>query len=140
MKDLIKAKSLLESGNYTCVLCHGEECFTSTQRGIAPLMDWFDRPYDYREFCAADKVVGKATAYLYALMYVKAVYARVISVAALEVLDYFGIAVEYDELVDNIRNRLGDGDCPFEKAVADVSIAAPHIAYAIICEKMGKYN
>ena len=32
----------------------------------------------------------------------------------------YGIAVQYDVLVDRIQNRRGDGLCPMESAVWDV--------------------
>lgn len=140
MIDLLRAKSLLYSDNYTCVLCRGDVTYTSSCRGIKPLREWFEGGYNLLGFTAADKVVGKASAFIYVLMEVKAVYAHVIGRAALEVLTYYGITVEYDELVDNIRNRRGDGICPFEEAVLDVDVTAPHIAYKVICEKFRKMN
>lgn len=39
MKDLGQAKSLLESGGYTCVLCKGDTVHTSRHRGVRPLME-----------------------------------------------------------------------------------------------------
>ena len=37
--NLLNARSLLESGNYTCVLCRGDTVYTTTQRGVAPLLN-----------------------------------------------------------------------------------------------------
>ena len=75
----------------------------------------------FKGFTAADKVVGKAAALLYALMGVSSLYASVISEGALTVCKSFGISVEYGALAQNIINRRGDGFCPMEQAVADIS-------------------
>ena len=84
MNDLEHAKSILQEGGYTCVLCKGEAIHTSYHRGVRPLLELLET--DVSGFCAADKVVGKATALLYRLLNVKAVHAQVISQAALQVL------------------------------------------------------
>jgi hypothetical protein len=89
-------------------------------------------------FSAADKVVGKATAYLYCLLQVKAVHAQVMSGAAAEVLKKNGIDVTQDKLVENIINRAGDGICPFEAAVWDIH--TPEEALPAIRKKMAEMN
>ncbi len=134
MKDLIKAKEILLSGKYTCVICKGNEIFTSEFRGVKPLVKWYAENTELEGFSAADKVVGKATAYLYALLGVKRVFAKVISLPAKEVLENHQIAVEFETLVPNIINRAGDGICPFELAVQDTDDAEE--AYKIISFKM----
>jgi hypothetical protein len=83
-------------------------------------MDWLEQVLDLRGFCAADKVVGKATAMLYCLLGAQAVYARVISTAGMAVLQRNGIAVFADQVVPFIINRLGTGQCPMEDAVASI--------------------
>ncbi len=125
--DLNKAKTLLQQGNYTCVLCKGEQVYTSTLRGVAPLMNHWQDGTDLKDFAAADKVVGKATALLYCLLGVKAVYAGVISSPALRVLESHSISASYGQLVDAIINRTGDGFCPMETATKDIDdpAAAP---------------
>jgi len=40
--DMQRAKELFESGNYTCVLCKGDEIITSTERGVKPLFTWLE--------------------------------------------------------------------------------------------------
>lgn len=114
--DLQKAAALLAQGGYTCVLCAGDAVYTSDQRGIKPLLGFLDAGIDLRGFSAADKVVGKATAFLYCLLGVKAVYAPVISRAALDVLGSFGIEAQYDVQAEAILNHRKDGFCPMETA------------------------
>ncbi len=134
MKDMIKAKKLLLSGGYTCVLCQDENIYTSTLRGVKPLVVWFESEKNFKNYTAADKVVGKATAFLYVLLGVRAVYARVISKSALQVLSENNIRAQYGELAENIINRQADGICPFESAVIDVCDV--DVAYSVIREKM----
>lgn len=115
-----KAKTLLASGDYTCVLCKGDAVYQSKERGVKPLLDWLESGTDLRGFAAADRVVGKAAAYLYVLLGVRAVYAPVMSEAARAVLERYGIEASCGVAVPAIRNRAGTGLCPVEQAVADI--------------------
>ncbi|MBR2937330.1 MAG: DUF1893 domain-containing protein [Oscillospiraceae bacterium] len=135
---LNKAISLLESGGYTCVLTDGDVVFTSNQRGVKPLAQFLESGTAFTGFSAADKVVGRATAYLYALLGVKALYAQVVSQPAIAVLREHGIDVSYGKFVLNIINRKGDGICPFEAAVLEIT--DPQRAYAAIRQKMQELN
>ena len=132
--DLNKARSILETGDYTCVICRGENTYTATERGVKPLLNWLDNGLDLTDYSAADRVVGRATAFLYCLLGVKEVYARVMSHPAAEVLKAAGIAAEAGQLVDGIINRRGTGPCPFEAAVLDIQ--DPQEALAAIRRKM----
>ena len=134
--DLTKARELLDSGNYTCVICRGDTVHTATERGVKPLMNWLDSGLDVAGFSAADRVVGRATAYLYCLLGVTAVYARVMSRPAMEVLVENGIAAEAGQLVDGIINRKGTGPCPFEAAVLEIH--NPEEALTAIRNKMNQ--
>ena len=109
-----RAKALLTEGGYTVVLCRGEVTYTDTRRGVAPLLALLDAATDVRGFVAADKVVGKAAAFLYLRLGVAAVHAGVISVPARDLLIAHGVSVSCDTLVPAIRNRTGDGYCPME--------------------------
>ena len=77
--DLDKARSLLGTGAYTCVFCRADRVYTATERGVKPLLSWLDDGTDLTGFSAADRVVGRATAFLYCLLGVKEVYAKVMS-------------------------------------------------------------
>ncbi len=138
MNDLERAKISLKAGGYTCVLVRdGNEC-VSTERGVKPLVCWVKSGADFYGYCAADKVVGRATAFLYAIMGVRAVYADVISRSALEVLQKYRIEVEYALLVEHIINRAGDGICPFERTVLAIDDKAA--AYQAILHEMAQLN
>lgn len=119
--DLKRARALLSEGGYTCVLCRGDAVHTATARGVRPLVDWLDSGLDLRGFSAADKVVGRATAFLYVLLGVRAVHAPVMSTPAREALEANGITALCDREVPGIINRRGDGQCPFEEAVLGIT-------------------
>lgn len=121
--NLLKARDLLQSGNYTCVVCREETVYTTIFRGVAPLLNWLDDGTDLAGFSAADRVVGRGAAFLYCLLNVKAVYARVMSRPAAEVLKAYNIEAYADTFVEGIINRTGTGPCPFEAAVMDIQDA-----------------
>ena len=133
-----KAKEILLSGEFTCVLCGGDDIITSTLRGVKPLVQLLESRRGLEGYSAADKVVGRATAFLYLLLGVTSIYAPVISRPALELLQCRGVAVEYDTLTDNIINRQGNGICPFEAATLHVSDEQE--AYTAIRNKMKEMN
>ena len=128
--DLETAVHVLKQNQYTCVLRKGDKQYTSTLRGVAPLLQLLDRQTDVRGFCAADRVVGRATAFLYALLGVRQVHALVMSEPALQVLHQQGIPASCDTLVDGIINRQKDGPCPMEAATMDLE--DPHAALAAV--------
>lgn len=120
MDNLLKARNLLESGNYTCVVCREDTLYTTSHRGVAPLLEWLDSGTDLTGFSAADRVVGRGAAFLYCLLGVKEVHARVMSRPALDVLGAYGITASADTFVEGIINRTGTGPCPFEAAVMNI--------------------
>lgn len=115
--NLEKAKKELIVGKHTCVMCKDNTLYTSDKRGVAPLISWLDSGINFKNFSAADKVVGKAAAFLYVLLGVKEVYAEIISEPASETLDKFGISQQYATKVNAIRNRTNTGFCPMETTV-----------------------
>ncbi len=128
--DTEKAVKVLDALDCTCVVCRGDEVCIARERGVKPLLNWLDHGPELAGFCAADKVVGRATAFLYCLLGVTEVYARVMSRPAAQVLREHGIGVEARELVEGIINRRGTGPCPFEAAVLDIQ-EAPEALEAI---------
>ena len=125
------AIALLDDG-YTCALVGGNKTLTSKQRGVAPLLAWLDGGENCKDMVAADKVVGKAAAYLYVLLGVAFVHAKVISKGAEEVFHRFSLLYSFEERVEAIRNRAGDGFCPMERAVWEIE--DPQKAYEKIVQ------
>lgn len=119
--DTIRAREVLDRGDFTCAVCRDDACYTTNLRGVKPLLQWLEGDISLSGFCAADKVVGRAAAFLYCLLGVREVYARVMSKPAAQVLENHGIAVFADSLPDGIINRAGTGPCPFEAAVMDIT-------------------
>jgi len=118
---LLNAKRILEEEALTCVITDGSAVYKSRQRGIKPLLELVQSGKDTKGFYAADKVVGKAAAFMYILLGVKELYAKVISKPSVALLNAHGIGVCYDTLADAIKNRSGDGFCPMEQAVKDIT-------------------
>ena len=117
--DTAKAREILMSGGHTCVFCRGDEIISSDEKGLRPLLARLDSRESLHGLCAADKVVGKAPAMLYALLDVTEVYAPVMSREAARVFDERGIAHECDLLTDGIFNADKSDSCPMELAVRD---------------------
>lgn len=136
--DLEQAKALLDERNDTCVLCNAGDCHTSRERGVKPLLTWLEHGVDLRGYSAADKVVGKAAAFLYVLLEVRAVHASAMSRPAKAVLERYGISASWDVLTEAIRNRTDTGFCPMETAVWDLD--APAKALAAIKKKVMELN
>lgn len=134
MSDLERAKGLLEGSDNTCVIIGGDETLVSQKRGVAPLLEWLDEGRDLSGYSAADKVVGNGAAFLYVLLGVNDVYARVLSKSAFETLKRHRITVTYDVMTDAIRNRDNTGFCPIESAVAGIS--SPEEALEAIRERL----
>lgn len=114
-----RACTMLERGPYTCILCDDRRILTSEKRGIAPILDRLDE--DLKGMAVADKIIGRAAALLLILCGVESVYGEVMSQGALALLKKHRIKASYGTLTENITNRRGDGLCPMEQAVADIS-------------------
>ena len=133
-ESLRQAVQLLQEQTLTCVAYKDGEVLSSAQRGVKPLLDFIEQGVSLAGFSVADKVVGKAAAYLYVLLEAKEVYAEVLSEQALGVLQRFDTPVTYGTLVPKIRNRDNTGYCPMESAV--MAIDSPDEALDAI---RGKY-
>ena len=130
------AKTKLAQENYTCVLTDGERFFTSRERGVKPIVEFIASKSLPKGLFAADKVVGRATAFLYCLLGVRQIYAQVLSKGAQQVLEEYGIPYFYDCLVPGIRNRNDTGPCPMEAATRHTD--DPQAALAAIRQTLKK--
>ena len=121
MNELLnKAKELLEKEQLTCCFAGDGFIYKSRDRGVRPLLSFLEEKRPSDGLCAADKVIGKAAAFLYVLIGIRCIYADVISERALEVFEKYGVDISYTTLVPAIKNRAGDGFCPMETAVSDI--------------------
>ena len=135
MKDnMEKAVEMLKTGGYTCVICKDDCTYTSKERGIKPLVEWYDSGIDFEGAFAADKVVGKAAAMMYILMKAEKVFSYVMSKGAVETFERFGVQWYCDSVAEVIKNRTETGTCPMEQAVS--SCAEPKEACAAVKRKL----
>lgn len=119
-EELRRAKEALDADTaVTLAVCRGDDLTVSREKGIKPLLK-LTQGDDLRNASAADRIVGKAAAMLYALTGVEEVFAQVLSEQGRTVLKRYGIVYEYGTLTENIINRSGTGLCPMEEAVKDI--------------------
>lgn len=138
-KYMQQAKNLLaQKEENTCAIIWkddaGKEPYVSEYKGIRPVMELLKKGESLEGAYIADKVIGKAAAFLMVYGGAVSVYARVISGAAKDVFSKAGVCCEFEKEVPYIINRTGDGRCPMESAVWDVEDAAE--AYHILKRKL----
>lgn len=126
----INAVALLKKEGYTLILYNESEYRVERARGVAPLVSLLDSGEDASSFCAIDKVVGKAAAFLYILLGIRRVYALTVSESARALLEKNQIKISFESCVDRIKNRDGTGFCPMESAV--ISESDPSAALSAI--------
>lgn len=102
------------------IFVKGLSIYKSFEEGISPLLECYTNKMPLKDYTAGDKIVGKAAAFLYSLLGIKALYALVITTDAKRILEERGVKVYYSTLTSSIINRAGDGDCPMEMAVKGV--------------------
>lgn len=138
MNDLEKAKNILNEGDFTLVAVNRDWIITRHERCIKPLIDLYDSGVFLNGFSVADKVVGKAAAFMYALLKPNEIYAPVISRQALTVLNNYCIYIHYDTVADVIINYDNTGTCPIESAIR--YITDPKEALTLIRKRMKELN
>ena len=114
-----QAIDTLHATHCSCVIANGSRLEQFHERGVKDLHHLLHNDKALLDGAfIADKVVGKGAAALMIAGGVKAVYADVMSRAALSLFQHHGLEVEYGLLVDNIINRTGTDICPVEKLCA----------------------
>ena len=105
-QDLQKAKQYLHTQGYTFVAVKNEDLFVSQKRGVAPLLEQIDSNTLLNGFSVADKVVGKASAFLYLLLQPAAVYTDLISLPAVSYthLDVYKRQISCPKISNLIRS------------------------------------
>lgn len=118
-QDLERAIRELHSGDKTFVLVRdGEILGTGRSRGVAELVSLADRLGERAQGAVlADRIVGRAAAFVARFMKLSSVYAALLSEPGRELLVQARIEVQFERLVAAILNRAGDGSCPMELLV-----------------------
>ncbi|HUS78375.1 MAG TPA: DUF1893 domain-containing protein [Patescibacteria group bacterium] len=129
-----------DSGESLMVFRDDEVIFSSSSRGVAPLLEVVDAIglEELRGVVTVDRVVGKAAALLNLYIGASEVHAMVISVGAERVLKEHGVECVYWEKADAIKEKDGVIVCPFERLVQDIS--DPAEAYVKIVEKLAQLS
>lgn len=125
MSDLEIAKNELYEENLTlAIVKNGAVLFETRSHMISGFLDAVETLGDKLAGAAvADRVVGKAVAFLCIYAKIKAVYAVVLSRRAHAVLKNNRISCEWNEIVENVLDAYKTDVCPFEKAAAGISDA-----------------
>ena len=137
-----KIKSILAdavehlTGDTTCILVRPDrEMEISREKGIRPLLLWLRADENCMQGAAvADRIIGRAAAFLAVHGGARAVYGEVMSAGAVPILEGAGIVYSYKTLTERIVNRKGDGPCPMEQAVSGET--DPSSAAAILRAKV----
>lgn len=101
------------------VIQNGKLVASETGRGVAPIIKLYESGILENSY-VVDKVVGKAAAMVMTKGGIKACHAVTVSKPALSWFEAHGVTVEYDNCVDYIINRTGDGMCPMEQSVLEI--------------------
>ena len=132
-EKLNKAKQALISSGCGLAVLKGEDILTFNEPGVKTLMKLQDGAL--KGAYIADKIIGKAAAYLLVRSGTVQVYAEIISEPALNVFEQYSMICDYGEVVPNIINRSQTGICPMEFAVLNAQNADE--AYEILLRKTG---
>ena len=120
--DVNLALKALKRDHLTLAISRGGSIlYTSRNRGVQDLYCLVKhRPEVLMGASAADKVVGKAAAMLYAESGIRELYADNLSRVAESVLRQAGIKVQYRNMIPFVMNRDRSGMCPIEKLATSV--------------------
>ncbi len=132
--DLEYAKKELLKGKAFVVVKDGKVAAESNEKGVAPFFSAVTE-LTLEKASLADKIVGKAVAFLSVYGSIVSVYALVASESAVAVLTEYNISIEAETVVPMIVNPTGDDQCPIEKMVA--ACTTPEEAYAVLKGKFG---
>lgn len=132
MTDLEKAKSMLAGECNLAVVKDGiVSCFSES--GIKALLGIAESNKELLTGASvADKIVGRAAAFIMVSCGVKEVYAGVMSKGAAALFEMYGVPCSCATLTDKIINRAGTDICPMERAVLDVPDADSSSALAAL--------
>ncbi|MDE5796740.1 MAG: DUF1893 domain-containing protein [Muribaculaceae bacterium] len=121
---MIELTDILHKEDCSCVICKDSRISMFRQRGVKDLLYLLKSESGILQGAMiADKVVGKGAAAIMTLGGVASVYADIISIPALELLEKAHIPVTYGIVVPNIINRAGTGICPIETLCIDCKSA-----------------
>ena len=132
---------LLAEGLSMLVIDESGERWRSTSTGVRPLLELVDRfPAGIPGATVADRIVGACAARVFVHLKLGRVLGLQGSESAAAILDAAAIPWQFRDKVPDIRNRSGDGICPFEllsreHSSADTLIPAIRARLAALARK-----
>ncbi len=91
-------------------------------QGVQPLWDFLNRlGEDAQKATLADKIVGRAVAFIAVNFGLRCVFGEILSDGARSILAENRICWKAERQVPLILNRAGDGPCPIEKGLRTIS-------------------
>lgn len=113
--------SLVSSGEAAIVVARNGVIVERVKgSGVKPVLE-LEAKGGLKDALVVDKIVGRAAASAMIVGGAKKVVGLVMSEGAKKLLETYGIAAEAKELVPQIINRAGNGQCPMEEKVKDES-------------------
>ncbi len=122
-KEIEQAIQILREHHTSVVIINNGKIYESEKRGILPLLDFLENPEIMKGASAADKVIGRAAAFLMIKGGIADLHAILTTDGAIELMKKAGVSFTYDKKVPYIKNRTETDMCPMEKCVLDVTDA-----------------
>jgi len=128
-----KLKEALLGDTNLAVFFEDGSVFRSDGKGIFDLLHASKEKGAFKGACVADKIVGRAAAFLYSRCSPDYLYAGVLSEGGAEILRENKISFSCGTLTEAIMNRAGTGICPMDDAVKNTQDA--DVAYTLILKR-----
>lgn len=132
INDMNLARKILSSEDFSIVVVRDGKLLSHKKGdGIKPILKIIDElGEEIKGTVIGDRILGKASAFLCRYSKVNGVYAPQATKTAIAILIIGGIPCQADEMIPFIKNRSGDGLCPFENMLQNVE--SPEEAYNIL--------
>jgi hypothetical protein len=136
LNDLKLAREVLTTTDCSIVVISNGKIWKKKKGlGLRPLLETIDEMgEDIYGSVIGDRILGRASALLCRYAKAHAVYSPQGTKTGIAILIMGGIPCQVDELIPFINNRAGDGLCPFEKMLKNIT--DPDESYKILKEKI----
>lgn len=136
VKDLELAREVLSKEDCSVVvISYGKIWKKKKGEGIKPILEAIDEMgEDIHDSVIGDRILGRASALMCRYAKAQGVYSPRGTKTGIALMIMGGIPCQVDELIPQIMNRSGDGLCPFEKMLKEVT--SPEEAYKILKDKV----
>jgi len=134
------AKRKIREGKATLIVIkRGAVTYEDTRNGVIGIISLLEKnEAALSGAVVTDKIVGKAAAAIFVLGGAASVYGATMSLSAKDFLESRGIAAEYGEIVDVIKNRDNTGICPIEQSIYNIS--DPIEAFEAIKKRLAEFS